>query len=98
MIADSVLDLVGKTPMVKLRRMASGMADVLLKLESHNPAGSVKDRACLSMIEAAERDGKLKPGDTIVEATSGNTGLPSRPTRNRMSGMKTGMSFASAIV
>jgi len=74
-IADSVLDLVGKTPMVKLRRMASGMADVLLKLESHNPAGSVKDRACLSMIEAAERDGKLKPGDTIVEATSGNTGI-----------------------
>ncbi len=61
--------------MVKLRRMASGMADVLLKLESHNPAGSVKDRACLAMIEAAERDGTLKPGDTIVEATSGNTGI-----------------------
>ncbi len=61
--------------MVKLRRMASGMADVLLKLESHNPAGSVKDRACLAMIEGAERDGKLKPGDTIVEATSGNTGI-----------------------
>ncbi len=61
--------------MVKLRRMASGMADVLLKLESHNPAGSVKDRACLAMIEAAEREGKLKPGDTIVEATSGNTGI-----------------------
>ena len=61
--------------MVKLRRMASGMADVLLKLESHNPAGSVKDRACLAMIEAAEADGSLKPGDTIVEATSGNTGI-----------------------
>jgi cysteine synthase A len=74
-IADSVLDLIGKTPMVKLRRMASGMADVLLKLESHNPAGSVKDRACLAMIEAAERDGKLTPGDTIVEASSGNTGI-----------------------
>ncbi|MBA2540575.1 MAG: cysteine synthase A [Deltaproteobacteria bacterium] len=55
--------------------MASGMADVLLKLESHNPAGSVKDRACLAMIEAAEREGKLSPGDTIVEATSGNTGI-----------------------
>jgi len=74
-IADSVLDLVGGTPMVKLRRMASGMADVLLKLESHNPAGSTKDRACLAMIEAAERDGSLKPGDTIIEATSGNTGI-----------------------
>jgi cysteine synthase A len=70
-----VLELVGGTPIVKLRRMASGMADVLLKLESHNPAGSVKDRACLAMIEAAERDGKLTPGDTIVEATSGNTGI-----------------------
>jgi cysteine synthase A len=75
MIAESVLDLVGNTPIVKLRRMASGMADVLLKLEGENPAGSVKDRACLAMIEAAEREGKLSPGDTIVEATSGNTGI-----------------------
>lgn len=75
MIAESVLDLIGRTPMVKLQRMASGMAEVVLKLESYNPAGSVKDRACLSMIEAAEREGKLEPGDTIVEATSGNTGI-----------------------
>ena len=51
------------------------MADILCKLEGQNPAGSVKDRACLAMIEAAERDGRLTPGDTIVEPTSGNTGL-----------------------
>ena len=60
--------------MVKLHRLASGIADVFLKLEGLNPGGSVKDRACLAMIEAAEKDGKLTPGDTIVEATSGNTG------------------------
>lgn len=70
-----MLDLVGKTPMVRLRRIASGMADILCKLEGQNPAGSVKDRACLAMIEAAERDGTLSPGDTIVEPTSGNTGI-----------------------
>jgi cysteine synthase len=70
-----MLDLVGKTPMVRLRRIASGMAEILCKLEGQNPAGSVKDRACLAMIEAAERDGHLAPGDTIVEPTSGNTGL-----------------------
>jgi len=73
-----MLDLVGKTPMVRLRRIggaASAMADILCKLEGQNPAGSVKDRACLAMIEAAERDGRLAPGDTIVEPTSGNTGL-----------------------
>ncbi|HLL24412.1 MAG TPA: cysteine synthase A [Kofleriaceae bacterium] len=78
MILDSMLDLVGKTPMVRLRRIggaASAMADILCKLEGQNPAGSVKDRACLAMIEAAERDGRLAPGDTIVEPTSGNTGL-----------------------
>ena len=70
-----MLDLVGKTPMVRLRRIASGMADILCKLEGQNPAGSVKDRACLAMVEAAERDGRLQPGDTIVEPTSGNTGI-----------------------
>jgi len=73
-----MLDLVGKTPMVRLRRIAgaaSDMAEILCKLEGQNPAGSVKDRACLAMIEAAERDGRLQPGDTIVEPTSGNTGL-----------------------
>src|SRR5688572_2629848 len=77
-IADSMLDLIGETPMIRLRRLTGadgGAAEVVLKLEGHNPAGSVKDRACISMIEAAERDGRLKPGDTIVEPTSGNTGI-----------------------
>jgi len=77
-ILDSVLEIIGDTPMVRLRRIAgetSGMADVVVKLEGQNPAGSVKDRACIAMIEAAERDGRLRPGDTIVEPTSGNTGI-----------------------
>lgn len=76
MIAHSVLDLIGSTPVVRLRRIPFPEgAQVWGKLESHNPGGSVKDRICLSMIEAAEREGKLKPGDTIVEPTSGNTGI-----------------------
>ena len=75
-IADTVLDLVGGTPMVRLNRLVqAGWAEVLAKVESMNPAGSVKDRIALNMIEAAERDGRLKPGDTIVEPTSGNTGI-----------------------
>jgi len=75
-ISDSVLALVGSTPMVRLRRITTqAMAEVVCKLESYNPAGSVKDRVALAMIEAAERDGKLRPGDTIVEPTSGNTGI-----------------------
>jgi cysteine synthase A len=77
-IHDSVLELIGGTPMVRLQRIAgasSGMADIAVKLEGRNPAGSVKDRACIAMIEAAERDGRLRPGDTIVEPTSGNTGI-----------------------
>jgi cysteine synthase A len=75
-IANSVLDLVGKTPMVRLNRVVpAGSAEVVGKLESVNPAGSVKDRIALNMIEAAEREGKLKPGDTIIEPTSGNTGI-----------------------
>ena len=75
-IADSVLDLIGDTPMVRLRRVVpEGAAEVLAKLESLNPAGSVKDRIALAMIEDAERRGLLKPGDTIVEPTSGNTGI-----------------------
>jgi cysteine synthase A len=75
-IADTVLDLVGGTPMVRLNRVVlSGSAEVLAKVESMNPAGSVKDRIALNMIEAAEADGHLKPGDTIVEPTSGNTGI-----------------------
>ena len=73
---NSVLDLIGNTPMVKLNKLTKGMkATVLAKIESLNPGGSVKDRIGLNMIEAAERDGKLKPGGTIIEATSGNTGI-----------------------
>ena len=75
-IADSVLDLVGDTPIVRLNKVVQpGTAEVLAKVESLNPAGSVKDRIALNMIEAAEREGRLKPGDTIVEPTSGNTGI-----------------------
>ncbi|MBI2848504.1 MAG: cysteine synthase family protein, partial [Chloroflexi bacterium] len=75
-VASSVLDLVGNTPMVRLNRLGKdGWATILAKLESLNPAGSVKDRIALSMIEDAEARGKLKPGDTIVEPTSGNTGI-----------------------
>ena len=75
-IAATVLDLIGGTPMVRLHRVVEeGWAEVLVKVESLNPAGSVKDRIALSMIEAAEREGRIKPGDTIVEPTSGNTGI-----------------------
>jgi cysteine synthase A len=75
-IADSLLDLVGGTPLLRLGRFAAGAgAEVLGKLESANPAGSVKDRIAAAMIEAAERDGSLRPGASVVEATSGNTGI-----------------------
>ncbi len=75
-VANSILDLIGNTPVVKLNRLPEeGSADVYVKLEWFNPGGSVKDRIAKSMIEAAEREGKLKPGDTIVEPTSGNTGI-----------------------
>jgi cysteine synthase A len=75
-IADSVLDLIGNTPLVRLSRIAGpDAAEILGKFEVFNPAGSVKDRIALAMVEAAERDGKIKPGDTLVEPTSGNTGI-----------------------
>ena len=75
-IADSVLDLVGNTPLVRLARIApEGGAEIIGKMESLNPAGSVKDRIAKSMVEDAERRGVLKPGATIVEPTSGNTGI-----------------------
>lgn len=75
-IAESVLDLIGGTPLLRLGRIVpDGSAEVLGKLESLNPAGSVKDRIALSMVEDAEARGVLKPGDTIVEPTSGNTGI-----------------------
>ncbi|MEX2247219.1 MAG: cysteine synthase A [Dehalococcoidia bacterium] len=75
-MAASVLDLVGNTPLVRLSRVVpDGHAEILGKLESLNPAGSVKDRIALAMVEDAEERGTLKPGDTIVEPTSGNTGI-----------------------
>jgi cysteine synthase A len=75
-VANSIADLVGQTPIVKLNRLVDdNSADVYLKLEYMNPGSSVKDRIALAMITAAEKDGSLKPGDTIIEPTSGNTGI-----------------------
>ncbi len=75
-IAENVLELIGQTPMVRFNKIAGGgSAEILAKLESFNPGGSVKDRICLSMIEDAEDKGLLKPGATIIEPTSGNTGI-----------------------
>jgi len=71
----AVLDLIGNTPLVRVTRLDTGPCTLLLKLESQNPGGSIKDRIGVSMIEAAERDGLLQPGGTVVEATAGNTGL-----------------------
>jgi cysteine synthase len=75
-VANSISELVGQTPIVKLNRLVEeGSADVYLKLEYMNPGSSVKDRIALAMIESAEESGELKAGDTIVEPTSGNTGI-----------------------
>jgi cystathionine beta-synthase len=74
-VASSALDLIGRTPMVELHGFDTGPCRLFVKLESANPGGSIKDRIARSMIEAAEADGSLKPGGTIVEATAGNTGL-----------------------
>src|SRR6059036_2751199 len=71
----SVLDLIGNTPLIQAQRLDTGGAHLFLKLENHNPGGSIKDRVALSMIEAAEREGHIRPGSLIVEATAGNTGL-----------------------
>jgi cystathionine beta-synthase len=74
-IKDSILDTIGETPLVRLSRLGKGLRPRLVaKIEALNPAGSIKDRAALALIEAAERDGNLKPGGTIIEPTSGNTG------------------------
>lgn len=75
-VADSIVDLIGETPIVKLNHMTDeNSADIYLKLEYFNPGSSVKDRIGMAMIEAAEKEGVLKPGDTIIEPTSGNTGI-----------------------
>ncbi len=73
--ADSVIDLIGNTRLIRISKMNRGGADVYVKMESFNPLSSVKDRAALAMIEAAERDGRLKKGGLIIEPTSGNTGI-----------------------
>jgi len=76
MIYNNVIDMIGGTPLLKLNNMVDeNMAEVYLKLEKFNPGGSIKDRAALGMVEKAEREGIIKPGDTIVEPTSGNTGI-----------------------
>lgn len=75
-IYDNILDTIGNTPLVRLNRLTEGLeAEVLAKLEFFNPAHSVKDRIGLAIVDAAEKSGELKPGGTIVEATSGNTGI-----------------------
>ena len=72
---DSILDTIGKTPLVRLRKLAPTGVNVYVKVESFNPMGSVKDRMALAVIERAEQRGELKPGQTVIEATSGNTGI-----------------------
>src|SRR5438046_10633356 len=73
--ARSALELIGNTPMLELTRFDVGPCRLFVKLENQNPGGSIKDRIGLSMVEAAEREGKLRPGGTVIEATAGNTGL-----------------------
>jgi cysteine synthase A len=72
---DSILGTVGETPVVRINRLAPGHVNLFVKIEAFNPLGSVKDRLALGVIEAAERSGELKPGQTVIEATSGNTGI-----------------------
>ena len=74
-VSGSVLDTIGHTPMLEVTRIDTGPCRLFLKLENQNPTGSIKDRIGLSLIEAAERDGRIKPGGTLIEATAGNTGL-----------------------
>ncbi|MCB0325043.1 MAG: pyridoxal-phosphate dependent enzyme, partial [Bdellovibrionales bacterium] len=75
-ILNSITETIGKTPLLRLNRLTAGLsAEVLVKLESHNPLSSVKDRIGLAMVEAAEREGLLQPDSVIIEPTSGNTGI-----------------------
>src|SRR5580700_1044021 len=75
MIYDNILATIGRTPIVRLQRLAPKNATIYVKCEFFNPASSVKDRLAIAIIEDAEKSGKLKPGQTVVEATSGNTGI-----------------------
>src|SRR5271154_637551 len=72
---DSILETIGRTPVVRIKKLAPAQVRLYVKIEAFNPMGSVKDRLALGVIEDAERTGKLKPGQTVVEATSGNTGI-----------------------
>src|SRR5438045_6716558 len=72
---DSILGTVGNTPVVRISRLAPAHVNLFVKIEAFNPLGSVKDRLALGVIEAAEKSGELKPGQTVIEATSGNTGI-----------------------
>src|SRR5699024_4239514 len=74
-VYENTLELIGNTPIVRVNRIDTGPCELYLKLEDQNPAGSIKDRIALKMIEEAERRGDLKPGATIIEGTAGNTGL-----------------------
>src|SRR6202022_3458147 len=74
-ICNNVLEMIGHTPLVAVRHLDTGPCELFLKLENQNPGGSIKDRIGLYLIEAAEREGKIKPGGTLIEATAGNTGL-----------------------
>ena len=71
----NVVEMIGNTPLMAVRRIDTGPCELFLKLENQNPGGSIKDRIGLYLIEAAERGGRLKRGDTLIEATAGNTGL-----------------------
>jgi len=75
MVAQNILETIGNTPIVELTHTDTGLCRLFIKLENQNPGGSIKDRVGLSMITQAEKQGKIKPGDTLIEATAGNTGI-----------------------
>src|SRR6218665_1299141 len=72
---NSILNTIGNTPLVELTNTDTGLCRLFVKMENQNPGGSIKDRIGISMIEAAEKRGDIKPGDTLIEATAGNTGI-----------------------